>query len=130
MAATYLDSSALVKLVIAEPESAALRRHLRRRAALVASALVRTEVVRAVLPHGDGAIARANDVLALVDLVRVNDQILRRAGTLVPPELRSLDAIHLATVLHLQRDVSSLVTYDDRMTAAARVLRLRTAAPA
>ncbi len=129
MPATYVDSSALVKLVVEEPESAALRRHLRRRSPLVASALVRTEVVRAVLPHGEGAVARAQSVLSLLELIRVNDQILRAAGTLLPPEVRSLDTIHLATVLHLQRDVSTLVTYDERMAAAARVLRLRTAAP-
>lgn len=130
MTATYVDSSALVKLVIEEPESAALRRALRRRPSLVASALVRTEVARAVLPHSDGAVARAQVVLALVDLIRVNDQILREAGALLPPEVRSLDAIHLATVVHLRQDVSTLITYDARMTAAARALKLRTAAPA
>jgi len=130
MAATYVDSSALVKLVVEEPESAALRRHLRRRSPLVASALVRTEVVRAVLPQGEGAVARAQSVLSLLDLVRVNDEILRAAGTLLPQEVRSLDAIHLATAVHLGRDVASLVTYDERMTAAARALKLRTVAPA
>ena len=129
MPATYVDSSALVKLVIQEPESAALRRFLRRRSPLVASALVRTEVVRAVLPHGEAAVARAHVVLSLLDLIRVNDHLLRIAGTLLPPEVRSLDAIHLATVVHLQRDVGSLVTYDERMTTAARALRLRPAAP-
>jgi predicted nucleic acid-binding protein len=49
MRAAYLDSSALVKLVIAEPESAALRRYVRRRRPLVSSALARTEVLRALL---------------------------------------------------------------------------------
>lgn len=130
MPATYVDSSAVVKLVVEEPESAALRRHLRRRSSLVASALVRTEVVRAVLPQGEAAVARAQAVLSVLDLIRVNDQILRAAGTLLPPEVRSLDAIHLATVLHLGRDVGSLVTYDERMTTAARALKLRAAAPA
>lgn len=130
MPATYVDSSALVKLVVEEPESAALRRHLRRRSPLVASALVRTEVVRAVLPQGEAAVARAQAVLSVLDLIRVNDQILRAAGTLLPPEVRSLDAIHLATVLHLRRDVGSLVTYDERMATAARALKLRAAAPA
>lgn len=130
MAATYVDSSALVKLVIEEPESATLRRTLRRRSRLVASALVCTEVVRAVLPHGEAAVARAHVVLSILDRVRVTDQVLRQAGTLLPPELRSLDAIHLATVLHLRHDVSSLITYDERMAAAARVLKVRTTAPA
>ena len=57
MAATYLDSSAIVKLVIAEPESSALRKFLRRRRPLVASALARTEVTRAVLGEGEPGIA-------------------------------------------------------------------------
>jgi predicted nucleic acid-binding protein len=130
MAATYVDSSALVKLVVEEPESVALRRHLRRRSPLVASALVRTEVARAVLPHGDGAVSRAQSVLSAVDLIRISDQILRAAGTLLPPELRSLDAIHLATVLHLRSDIGTLVTYDERMAGAARALGLRTVSPA
>lgn len=130
MVATYVDSSALVKLIVEEPESAALRRYLRRRSPLVASALVRTEVVRAVLPHGDAAVARAQVVLSLVDLIRVNDQILRAAGTLLPPDVRSLDAIHLATAMTLGPDVGTVVTYDERMTTAARLLKVRTAAPA
>lgn len=130
MAATYVDSSALVKLVVEEPESVTLRRHLRRRSPLVASALVRTEVVRAVLPHGDGAVARAGAVLSVVDLIRVSDAILRSAGTLLPTEVRSLDAIHLATAVHLGRDLGTLVSYEDRMLVAARSLKLRTASPA
>lgn len=130
MPATYVDSSALVKLVVEEPESAALRRHLRRRSPLVASALVRAEVVRAVLPQGEAAVARAQTVLSAIDLIRVNDEILRAAGTLLPAEVRSLDAIHLATALHLGPDVGSLVTYDGRMAAAARALELRTLSPA
>ena len=58
MAATYLDCCALVKLVIEEPESAVLRRHLRRRGPLVSSALARTEVLRALLLEGEEGVAR------------------------------------------------------------------------
>src|SRR6266581_2196324 len=73
------------------------RRYLRRRQPLVSSALARTEVLRALLPVGDEAVARGRNVLQRLDLVRVNDRILNAAGVLLPPELRSLDAIHLAT---------------------------------
>ncbi len=62
--------------------------------------------------------------------VRLNDPILREAGALLPPEIRSLEAIHLATVVHLRQDVGTLITYDARMAAAARALKLRTASPA
>lgn len=129
MPLTYLDSSAIVKLAVSEPESAALRRHLRRRRPLVSSALARTEVLRALLAAGPDAVASGRAVLADIDLARVNDRVLNAAGTLLPTELRSLDAIHLATALRFGNAVQQLVTYDDRMVDAARSLGLRTASP-
>jgi predicted nucleic acid-binding protein len=129
MVATYLDSSAIVKLAVREPESLALRRYLRRRQPLVSSALARTEVLRALLPAGDKAVARGRSVLQRFDLVRVNDQILNAAGGLRPPELRSLDAIHLATAEQLGDELSALVTYDDRMITAAKRLGYKVVQP-
>lgn len=128
--AVYLDSSAIVKLVVREPESLALRRYLRRRAPLVSSALARTEVLRALLSAGDEALARGRSVLQRVDLVRVNDRILSAAGAMRPAHLRSLDAIHLATALELDDDLKALVTYDERMVAAAESLGLHVVRPA
>ena len=127
--AVYLDSSAIVKLAAREPQSMALRRYLRRRRPLVSSALARTEVLRALLPAGAEAVARGRSVLQRLDLVRVNDRILNAAGELHPPELRSLDAIHLATALELGRDSAVVVTYDERMTKGAKQLGIRTAHP-
>jgi uncharacterized protein len=129
MPATYLDSSAIVKLAVREPESAALRRHLRRRRPLVSSALARTEVLRALLPAGETASARGRQVLATVDLIRVNEAILNAAGSLLPAELRSLDAIHLVTARQLGSDLGQVITYDERMAGAARLMRLRVATP-
>jgi uncharacterized protein len=129
MAATYVDSSALVKLVVAEPESSALRAYLRRRRPLVSSALARTEVLRALLPAGESAVARGRDVLRRLDLVRVNDRVLDMAGILEPAHVRSLDAIHLATAQLLGNDLGPVVSYDDRMIEAARQLGLKTASP-
>jgi predicted nucleic acid-binding protein len=128
-AATYLDSSALVKLVIAEPESASLRRHLRRRRPLVSSALARTEVLRALLDEGPEATARAHALFGRVDLLRINDRVLDSAGTLLPSHLRSLDAIHLASALQLGTDLGALVSYDQRMLDAARHLGINIASP-
>ena len=130
MAGTYLDSSAIVKLAIDEPESIPLRRYLRRRRPLVSSALARAEVLRALLGEGDAGLARGRDVLGRINLIRVNDRVLSAAGTLSPPELRSLDAIHFATALQLSDDVRQFVAYDDRMLAAAARLGFRTSAPA
>lgn len=126
---TYLDSSAIVKLAVQEPESAALRQFLRRRPPLVASALARTEVTRALLPLGEAAVRAGQDALARIDLVRVSDRILGIAGRLLPAELRSLDAIHLATAQELGDDLARLVTYDDRMAAAASAMGWTVAAP-
>lgn len=129
MPATYLDSSAIVKLVVDEPESAALRRYLRRRRPLVSSALARAEVLRAVLLEGEDGVARARDVLSAVELIRVNDRVLTAAGVLRPEDLRSLDAIHLATAQQLDSDLGRLVSYDEKLLAAASLLGLSTHAP-
>lgn len=129
MPSTYVDSSAIVKLAVREPESDALRRHLRGRRALVSSALARAEVLRALLAGGEPALVAGRRVLRRVDLVRVNDRVLNAAGALLPIEVRSLDAIHLATAQLLGSDVHHLVTYDDRMAESARLLGIKTATP-
>jgi len=129
MRAIYLDSSAVVKLAIAETESAALRKYLRRRRPLVSSALARTEVLRALLPAGKAAVSRGRDVLLALDLVRINGQVLEAAGSLLPAEVRSLDAIHLATAELLGDDLDRIVTYDARMADAAKQLGFRITTP-
>jgi hypothetical protein len=126
---TYVDSSALVKLAVREPESAALRRYLRRRRPLVSSALARTEVARALLPLGREAVQRGHDVLSRVDLVRINDRVLNAAGAISPATLRSLDAIHLATAEQFGSELAGIVTYDERLATAAEELGLRVARP-
>lgn len=129
MAAVYLDSSAIVKLAVREPESDALRRHLRRRRPWVSSALARTEVLRSLLASGEDAVAAGRAVLVRCDLVRVNDRVLNLAGSMSPAELRSLDAIHLATAERLRDEISELVVYDQRMADAARKLGHRVLSP-
>ena len=123
----YLDSSALVKLILTEPESSALRRHLRSRPLRVASSLVRVEVIRAVRPHGPEAVQRAWAVLDELDVLAVDRALLDSAAMLDPLELRSLDAIHLASALKLE--AGELVTYDLRMAGAAGTVGLLVTAP-
>lgn len=129
MTLVYLDSSALVKLAVRELETDALRRHLRSRRHWVSSALAHAEVLRALLPAGEHALASGRGVLARCDLVRVNDRILNHAATLLPSDLRSLDAIHLATAERLRGEISELVTYDNRMAVAAKALGHRVTSP-
>lgn len=125
----YLDSSALVKLVVAEPESAALRRYLRKQPQRASCALARVEVVRAVKPHGAAAVARARRLLPRLDLIQLDDELLDDAAALDASVLRSLDAIHLAAAQTLADELDAVVTYDDRMTTAAGVLGLTVDAP-
>jgi predicted nucleic acid-binding protein len=126
---TYIDSSAIVKLVIAEPESRSLRRYLTRRRPLVSSALARTEVARALLPSGPEAVARGEEALRRIQLLRVTDRVLEEAGRLEPAELRSLDAIHLASAAQLAPAVKRIVTYDGRMAEAAKAAGWSVASP-
>lgn len=127
--AIYLDSSAIVKLAVAEPESVALRMYLRRRRPLVSSSLARTEVGRALAPAGGSAVGRGVAVLARIDLIRVSDRLLDSAAQLQHAELRSLDAIHLATAQQLGTSLAQVVTYDGRMFAAAQVMGMQVVAP-
>ena len=127
---SYLDSSAIVKLIVKEQESAALKRYLRGRQTLVSSALARTEVKRAVLQLGVPAVQRADDVLNRIELVRLNNAVLNAAGVMTPDELRSLGAIHLATAALFEATLSDLVTYDARLATAAQAHGWAVVAPA
>jgi predicted nucleic acid-binding protein len=128
----YLDSSALVKLVQQEAQSAALRQYLRRHRSdgRVTSALARVEVVRAVSGGGVPAISHARRTLARVDQINLDRSLLDEAATLAPSTmLRPLDAIHLASARLLGSDLRAVVTYDERMVAVASVLRLPVESP-
>ena len=128
--AIYLDSSAIVKLVVREPETDALLGFLEPGHLRVTSALARVEVVRAVRRHGRTATARARDVLDSLNLLVLDDALLDRAATIAADDLRSLDAIHIASAQQLDTQIHALVTYDDRMLTAAQTLGLPTARPA
>lgn len=130
MSALYLDSSAFVKLIVAETDSRAVRAFLAGRGARrVSSALLRTESLRAIRHLGPDALATAREGLRRVDLIGIDDRILDAAGTLESKVLRTLDAIHLATAMALGDDLEAIVTYDERMVEAARLVGLSTATP-
>lgn len=126
----YLDSSALVKLIVLEPESRALRSYLRREGDRVSCALARTEVLRAVRPVGAPAIERARRLLRGLHLIRLDDTLLDAAGMIEPFVVRSLDAIHLAAAQLVAPSLTAVVTYDRRMRAAAVSLGFPVVAPA
>jgi uncharacterized protein len=118
-----------VKLPLREPEHAALRRELPRWGGFVSSALLQTEALRACSRYGAEFVTRARGALARVALLPLDDRLLEAAATLDPPELRTLDALHLATALSLGADLGVLVTYDERLRAAARDRGVHVLAP-
>lgn len=124
----YLDSSALVKLVVREPESSALEQWLGTPDGVVSCTLARTEIVRAVAPEGLPARARARRLIDRIELIQLDDELLDLAGEL-EGLLGSLDAIHLAAALELGDELAAVVTYDDRMARAATALGFVVASP-
>jgi predicted nucleic acid-binding protein len=124
-----LDSSALVKTVIAEPESRALMRWLTDKEQLAACELIRVETVRAVRVSDPGAVPRARRALSMLTMIRLEDSVYEVAAGLNPVTLRSLDAVHLAAALSLGHDLGGMVTYDLRMAEAAVALGVRVEAP-
>jgi predicted nucleic acid-binding protein len=129
--AAYLDSSALLKLVVEEPGSWALGDYLVGRDPF-SSDLSRVELPRAVRRRGlgTGAIGLAVRVLEGVELLAIGEEVLSRASVLGPPAMRSLDAIHLASALTLGPELDAVITYDRRLASAAELAGLRVESPA
>jgi predicted nucleic acid-binding protein len=127
----YLDSSALVKLVVAEPETRALLEFLAGWPHRVSSALARVEVLRAVkrARAAPAVRRRATRVLARVALIRIDDAVLAAAARVPPADLRSLDAIHVATARSLD-GLAGIVTYDARLGRAASRAHIKVWSPA
>ncbi|HVL66396.1 MAG TPA: type II toxin-antitoxin system VapC family toxin [Vicinamibacterales bacterium] len=130
MAVAYLDSSALVKLVVVEDETPALEADLAARDGLVASVLVVVECGRAVRRAGGRRVLqRAGEVLEAVYLMDLSLPLLEEAAALQPRSIRSLDAIHIATALSVDEPDLEVITYDARMAEAARANGLRVVQP-
>lgn len=126
----YCDSSALVKLVIDEPQSTALATWLQSVEMKATSRLAVVEVERATrIANPAEEVARdTRRVLESCLLVDVTRDILREAAGLASLRVRSLDAIHLATALRLEID--AFVAYDERLARAGRTRGLLVVAPA
>ena len=129
--AFYLDTTALAKLVVAEPETDALRGWLvQQDRTLVSCDLTRTELTRAVRRVAPDRILHPHALLDGLTLLTLPTSVFAAAGRLEPDELRSLDAIHLAAALELGDDLEALVAYDDRLQHAARLNGIEVIAPA
>lgn len=130
MATSYLDSSALLKLAVREPETASLEAHLASSEGLLTSQLAVLECRRAVRRASHARLLQAMDVvLDAVYLLDVTPAILEQAARLDPPLLRSLDAIHLATALSIGEPQLEVITYDTRFADAAHATGLTVVQP-
>lgn len=126
--AWYLDTSAFLKLLVAEPETSAMRRWFVDQGPHWSSHLLRTEAMRASarLQLAEPAVEAA---LGTVTLVLPAAPTFLVAGRLAPASLRSLDALHLATALELAPDVQGIVTYDTRLAEGAAAAGIAAVAP-
>ncbi len=128
----YLDSAAVVKLVHAEAESAALRGWLDERAETgwISSVLTEIESFRALARYAPDAVSRLPAVLDQIELISLDPSIRILAQTVQPATVRSLDAIHLGTALHARHALTSFVTCDKRLLDAAMAAGLPVGSPA
>lgn len=127
----YLDSSALVKLVLPEAETGALIELLGSWPQRLSSDMAIVEVSRSARRASaqPAVLLRASQVLAGLHLLRIDEEILSSAAIREPPGLRSLDAIHLASALSLGPDLGAFVVYDAALGLAAKALGIRVLAP-
>jgi hypothetical protein len=128
--AFYLDTSAAVKLVVSERGSTAMSRWASTHAdEVVSSDLLRTELLRTTRRGAPEQMTRARAVLDSITLLNVSPATFERAADLEPPVLRSLDAIHLASALELGDELDGIVTYDGRLSEAAKMHGVVVVAP-
>jgi predicted nucleic acid-binding protein len=127
----YLDSSALVKLMVTEAGTQSLQEWLSVRAdrPMVSSAIHRAEVVRAVWRADPAALPRAFRKLRGIHMMELTIDVLETAGALPPPTLRTLDAIHVASALSIREHLAAFVAYDTRLLEAAQQAGLPATCP-
>lgn len=130
MRVAFCDSSALVKLVVEEPESTALREAMATFSKVAASDLAKVEVPRAIRRRDPARVAVAHRLVRAMETVTVDSGVVERAASLDPPELRSLDALQIACALRLARLDPVFIAYDKRIVRAASLAGLRTLSPA
>ncbi len=129
MAGLYIDTSALARVMLGEPDTPAITAALASFEQHFSSRLLAIELRRVALRETIPAVADA--LLGSVALVPLDEAILVQAETVPPATVATLDALHLATALHLTNAglVTTLLTYDERLTAAAQAHGLPSLAP-
>lgn len=129
----YLDSSAIVKVVVQEPGWQALEAYLRDHAARAVSRIASVEVARALARiyglDANAVAERLRFAFQRLIVIEFDTEVASAAAQIRPATLRSLDSIHLASAAELGDDLVAVVTYDARMLTAAKELGFPTASP-
>lgn len=130
MALWYVDTSALAKLILDEAGSGGMRDWAaERHGGLFTSILARVELERTVRLRAPAAVASVRALLDPLFILRFERSVIDHAALIEPPELRSLDAFHLATALSMGDDLQGVITYDHRLADAARANGVTVVAP-
>jgi uncharacterized protein len=129
LAVVYLDTSALGRVLLGEPDAPAILRALGAFDQRVASRLLRVELRRLALR--ERRLPDADRLLAGVALLAVDEELLAAAETVAPATVGTLDAIHLVTALRLAGAglLDAVMTYDARLADGARRHALTVLAP-
>ena len=125
----YVDSSALVKLIVEETGSHSMARWYVEAERVLISRVGIVETRRAAARHDDLDPGLIDQVLRSVAVFELDEQIERDAVAIRPSSVRSLDAIHLATAMAMLPAIDAFVTYDERLAEAARSLGLPVVSP-
>ena len=125
----YVDASALVKLVVDEPETPSMFRWYVESERLATSTIGIIETRRAANRRGHDP-AQLESVFRSLVILQVDDIVAAGAARISPVKLRTLDAIHLATAMAMGTEIGAFVTYDDRLAEAARSVGLPVIKPA
>jgi predicted nucleic acid-binding protein len=128
----YLDSSALLKLLFEESDSASLARWISEHAEtpMITSEIAKIEVVRASRRLDASVVPAARALVAQLDLIPLNGGLIDEASEVGDRALRTLDAIHLASALSVHAELTAFVAYDHRLAAAAQAVGIESIQPA
>lgn len=125
----YLDTSALGRVLLGEPDREPILQELARFERLLASRLMRVELRRLALRKG--LLDAAEQMLAGVAMLPIDPEVLHAAETLTPASVATLDAIHLATAIRVAAAglLDAVMTYDARLAAGCAEHGIEVIAP-